>query len=175
MGAGATSKPFVRSIVADTGPVLHLHESATLDLLALAGAVTIPAAVDAELGRLIPNWSTERPDWITVSTLGAALRADADAWLASSLLDRGEAEAIALARHDHADWLLTDDAGARLVVEASGLEVHGSLGIVLWAVAIGHLTRRAAEEALDRLAQSSLWVSTAIVAAARNAVRRMFE
>ncbi len=46
-------------------------------------------------------------------------------------LGAGEAEAIALARSLHADWLLTDDAEARVVAQLAGLEVHGSLGVLL--------------------------------------------
>jgi predicted nucleic acid-binding protein len=48
-------------------------------------------------------------------------------------LGPGEIEAILLARAVNADWLLTDDAGARLVAAFLGLEVHGSLGVILWA------------------------------------------
>ena len=47
----------------------------------------------------------------------------------------GEAQAIALARQFGPDWLLTDDASARLLAQSLGLEVHGSLGLVLWSAA----------------------------------------
>ncbi len=35
-----------------------------------------------------------------------------------------------------AEWLLTDDAAARQLGESLGLEVHGSIGLLLWAVAV---------------------------------------
>jgi len=89
-------------------------------------------------------------------------------------LDAGEAEAIALARQVQADWFLTDDAAARLFAQALGLEVHGSLGIILWAAAVGHLNRAAAEGALNRLAQSALWVSAKVLAEARSALDQLF-
>jgi len=89
-------------------------------------------------------------------------------------LDAGEAEAIALARQIQADWFLTDDAAARLFAQALGLEVHGSLGIVLWAAVAGHLNRAAAEAVLNRLAQSSLWVSARVLAEARSALDQLF-
>jgi predicted nucleic acid-binding protein len=82
---------------------------------------------------------------------------------------------MALARQIGADWFLTDDAAARLLASALGIEVHGSLGILLWAAAVGHLGRIEAEAALSRLAASSLWVSGRVLEEARSALRRLFE
>jgi predicted nucleic acid-binding protein len=90
-------------------------------------------------------------------------------------LDAGEAEAIALAKQVAADWLLTDDAAARLFASALGVEVHGSLGILLWAAAAGHLDRIKAEAALSGLAASSLWISRRVLEEARSALQRVFE
>jgi hypothetical protein len=43
----------VKIVVCDTGPILHLHEAAALQLLERAGEVFIPTAVDSEpQGRL---------------------------------------------------------------------------------------------------------------------------
>jgi hypothetical protein len=78
------------------------------------------------------------------------------------LLHAGEAEAIALARQIAADWVLTDDAAARLFASELGLEVHGSLGVILWAAAMRYLDRPAAEQALTQLTASSLWLSMRI-------------
>jgi predicted nucleic acid-binding protein len=70
-----------------------------------------------------------------------------------------------------ADWLLTDDAEARQFAETLGLEVHGSIGLLLWAVAWGHLSnRKKAYESLDALANSSLWVSERVLREARKAI-----
>ena len=87
---------------------------------------------------------------------------------------REEAEAIALARQINAHWLLTDDAATRLFAQSLGLEVHGSLGVVLWAAAVGQLDRANAEATLGRLAQSSLWVSARVLAEARTALEQLF-
>ena len=95
-------------------------------------------------------------------------------WQESGLLEAGEAEAIALAHQLSATWLLTDDAAARVFATAVGVEVHGSLGIVLWAAASGHLSREEADAALDRLAHSSLWISARVLAEARAALERLF-
>ena len=86
----------------------------------------------------------------------------------------GEAAAVARARQLHADWFLTDDTAARVFAQSLGLEVHGSLGIILWAAAMGHLQRAEAERALDRLAQSSLWISARVLTAAKTALEQLY-
>jgi predicted nucleic acid-binding protein len=88
-------------------------------------------------------------------------------------LGLGEAEAILLARSARANWLLTDDAGARIVAATLGLEVHGSLGVVLWAAAGKQIQRLEALAALDGLAKSSLWISSDVLRDARRALDQL--
>jgi predicted nucleic acid-binding protein len=98
----------------------------------------------------------------------------ATGWQQSGLLETGEAETIALALQLSATWLLTDDTAARVFATTLGFEVHGSLGIVLWAAARGHLSREEAAAALDRLAHSTLWISARVLVEARMALDRLF-
>ncbi|HXG68902.1 MAG TPA: DUF3368 domain-containing protein [Blastocatellia bacterium] len=126
------------------------------------------------MNRLDVTWRGQQPDWIAVTPLSAPDADDAIAWQQAGLLDRGEAEALALARQLNADWFVTDDTAARVLAKSVGVEAHGSLGIVLWAAAAGHLTRAPAEEALNRLANSSLWISARILAEARAALDQLF-
>jgi predicted nucleic acid-binding protein len=140
----------------------------------LAGEVYIPKAVDVEMRYLYPTWRTQRLPWVKVEALVEPFTAESIAWQQAGLLDLGEAEAVALASQLQADWLLTDDAAARLVAQAQGLEVHGSLGVVLWAVAVGYFDRAESEATLDRLARSSLWVSSRVLAEARAALEQLY-
>lgn len=164
----------MRRIVSDTGPLLHLHEAACLALLEHAGTVAVPKAVDSEMVQHVREWPTHKPRWITVTAVMAPYDVQATGWQQSDLLEAGEAEAIALALQLSAMWLLTDDTAARVFATTLGLEVHGSLGIVLWAAARGHLSREESTVALDRLAHSSLWLSTRVLAEARAALDRLF-
>jgi predicted nucleic acid-binding protein len=150
-----------------------MSEAQVLTLLMQTGEVYIPRAVDLEMEQNDSLWPNARPPRIHVERLGTPYDEEATAWQQAGLLDAGEAEAIALARQVQADWFLTDDAAARLFAQALGLEVHGSLGIVLWAAAVGHLNRVAAEAALNRLAQSSLWVSANVLTEARSALDQL--
>lgn len=59
---------------------------------------------------------------------------------------------------------------ARALATLLGMEVHGSLGVVLWAAAQAHISRHEAAAILDRLAGSSLWISPALLAEARRAL-----
>jgi len=109
-----------------------------------------------------------------VQVLAPPHEREATGWTQAQLLGSGEAEAVALARQMSAHWLLTDDATARLFAESLGIEVHGSLGIVLWAAAMGHLKRADAEATLDRLANSSLWIAAKVLAEAKAALNQLF-
>jgi predicted nucleic acid-binding protein len=164
----------VRQIGSDTGPLLHLREAVLLMLLEQAGAIAIPPAVDNEMVQHVQEWHTGKPQWITVTLVRPPYATQAREWQQSGLLEAGEAEAIALARQLSAAWFLTDDAAARVFAASLGLEVHGSLGIVLWAAARKHLSREEAAAALDRLAHSSLWISARVLAEARAALDRLF-
>jgi predicted nucleic acid-binding protein len=161
-------------IVCDTGPLLHLREAGCLEILQTAGEITIPPAVRAELISHDSFWDRQMPAWIQPGILEPGFLASAARWLRSGLLDPGEAEALALAAQLKAGWLLTDDTAARLIAQQQGLEVHGSLGVILWAAATGHFHRLEAERALDSLFGSSLWLSSSVREEARAALRQIF-
>ena len=171
--ARETERPTMRRIVCDTGPLLHLGEAGVRELLSAAGNVHIPSAVDLEMRDFEAAWHLHRPTWLHVTELDSAPALEARSWRQAGLLHYGEAQAIALARQLRARWLLTDDAAARLLAQSLGLEVHGSLGLVLWGAAMGHLSRPQGESALDRLARSSLWVSPSVLLAAKAALAQM--
>lgn len=91
----------------------------------------------------------------------------AETWAKVGDLHTGEAEAFVLAKAKKADWLLTDDSATRLFASLFGMEVHGSLSIVLWNVAHDCISQREAERVLNNLKQSSLWLSTRVFQEAR--------
>lgn len=161
-------------IVCDTGPLLHLREAGLLHLLQAAGRVLIPPAVFAELANAGALWQ-EKPDWVRLQDLESRSAFQAAQWLQANLLDPGEAEALALAVQIEADWFLTDDTAARLIAQQMGLEVHGSLGVVLWAAVTKYFEGDEAEEALEALGRSSLWISTKILDEAKAALRQIIE
>ncbi len=164
----------MRVVVTNTGPLLHLHEARGLALLRLTGRIYVPPAVATELAALRPAAPAALPAWVTLTRLHSTHQHEARAWQQADLLHPGEAEALALARQEHAAWFLTDDAAARLLAQTLGLEVHGSLGIVLWAAAKGHLEATTATDILERLIASSLWVSPRVQQEARAALAQLY-
>jgi predicted nucleic acid-binding protein len=156
----------------DTGPLLHLTEADSLDLLRITGEVHAPPQVAAELIGHLPEW--EMPLWLNLTSLDRNYDAEMTGWLQADLLHWGEAAAIALARQIQADWLLTDDASARLFARELGLEVHGSLGVILWAASNKYVDRVTAERALARLAASSLWLSSRVQREAEAALAEIY-
>ena len=162
----------MRLVVSNTGPLIHLSEANKLELLRLTGEAHIPRAVEAELARHTSLGHI--PTWLFIDDLTESHGTNAVTWQQAGLIDAGEAEAIALARQLQADWLLTDDAAARLLAQTLGLEVHGSLGVVLWAATTGHLGQEEAEETLEDLAQSSLWLSPRVLKQARMALNQLY-
>jgi len=165
----------VKKIVCDTGPILHLWEAGLLELLAKTGRVFIPKMVNAELIQINRSWEQKRPSWIYIEPLSASETSQVELLHKSGLVDIGEAEAIILARRLKADWFLTDDIAARVLANSINLECHGSLGIVLWASAVGNLNYQEAKTALDKLFRhSSLWVSRDVVDEAYEVLQKMF-
>ena len=163
-----------RIIVCDTGPLLHLSEAGASHLLSLAGEILIPPLVAIEFEANAHGWSP--PQWARKVALEKSTQKKAEKWAKAKQIDAGEAEAIGLALQEQADWLLTDDAKARQFAESLGIEVHGSIAIILWAVAIGLIREKTlAIQLLDNLANSSLWISNRILQEAHKAIDILFE
>jgi predicted nucleic acid-binding protein len=164
----------MKTVVCDTGPILHLKEANLLNLLEKMGVIYIPHQVDAELSEIDNSWSNEKPFWISIHNLSEADLNQAEVLSNSGLLAIGESAAIILSKQLKADWFLTDDASARIFASTMGIEVHGSLGVVLWAAATGHLGYEEAKLAIKRLSQSSLWISQNISRESYQALDEMF-
>lgn len=116
-------------IVADTSALIALATCETLPLLdELFEQVRVPSAVYTE---------ATTPGKIGTEPLQSFLRhrvEDVDLTemvIASSGLGPGELEAMALYRKLNADRILIDDARARRVARFNGMNVVGSLGILL--------------------------------------------
>src|SRR5438445_413152 len=107
--------------------------------------LTLPEAVESELLRSHPTL----PDWLRVRQLTDAAKAG----LYAQSVDRGEAEAIALAEELHADHLLIDERKGRRLAQQQGVPVVGLLGVVLMARRAGFIS--SARTLLNRLDQEA--------------------
>lgn len=119
-------------IVSDTSPIRSLAFLGRLDLLRfIYGQIIVPPAVAGELA-----FGHSRPEVTIVDFEFLTVRAPASAQRVMELrgqVDLGEAEAIALAE-EHADCLiLIDERRGRRLAKSLGLDVVGTVGIVLEA------------------------------------------
>jgi hypothetical protein len=113
-------------VVSDTSPLTALLTVGQTELLLrLFGEVVVPEAVNLELLRSHPKL----PDWLQVR----ALREPKQARLYEATVDRGEAEAIALAQELLAELVLMDERKGRRLAREQGVQVMGLLGVVLLA------------------------------------------
>ena len=97
-------------VVSDTSPLTASLTIGQSELLTkLFGEVVIPSAVKTELLRTHPVL----PAWLRVHLLHNSSKAN----LYAQNVDRGEAEAIALAEELHADHLLIDDRKGRRLAQ----------------------------------------------------------
>lgn len=163
-----------RTIVCDTGPLLHLHEAGAIHLLRSAGDILIPPAVAMEFKQNISKWKL--PNWVHIRRLNTPFGAQSFEWAQKGTIDSGEAEAIGLALQVKCEWFLTDDAGARQFAESLGLEVHGSVGLLLSAVVAGYIeSHEQAHQLLDGLIHSSLWISERVIREAEKAIEELLQ
>ncbi len=141
--------------VSNTSPVLNLAIIGQLSLLRQQfGEIWIPPAVLEELrvGEDLPGSQSVREaiesGWLRVEEvrdqpLVQVLHRD---------LDKGEAEAIALALQVQAEWTLLDEREGRRVAKSLRMKVTGVLGILLRAWREGELPslQRAMEESREK-------------------------
>ncbi len=162
--------------VSNAGPLIHLAKINKLYLLKeLFGRVIIPRAVEEEVvdrGRetgAADAFAIEeeiKKGWIEVreykSSEAVANRAG---------IEVGEAAAILLAREINAPVLL-DDAAARAFASAFGVEVAGSIAVILKSARYNKMSKTEALDALDELA-NVMWISPIVYRKARKSIEEM--
>jgi predicted nucleic acid-binding protein len=141
-------------LVTNTSPLIAL---AKLGMLSLLGEeVVIPGAVFAELTESTKEYADELGAWCRDKVLEVRDR-QAVGYLAL-ILDRGEAEVIALAEELKTPIVLIDDIKARRIAKLRGLNVVGTLGILLDAKDKGLI--RELKPFLDELMNKKIRLST---------------
>jgi hypothetical protein len=121
-------------IVSDNSPLSLFLAIDKLEILkTLYGKVIIPQAVFKELQEYSHLGQDISPileaDWIEVEEV----KSDDSLMELKAVLDEGESEAIYLAKLLKADYLLIDEHKGRKIAHNRGLEIIGSLGILILA------------------------------------------
>ena len=171
-------QPGVTYAISDTGPLISILQSNSLDLVTtLLPAIHIPIACEEELirhgwgeslqsagSRIESHFLTQAEEemaWTIAQQI--ALHPMSRDPLADNHL--GEAQAMALATRPEFinDVLLLDELAARAVAEEMGLMLSGFAGVLLVAVQEGLLTADELKERLETCLQQGTHYSEAFI------------
>ncbi len=148
-------------VVSNTAPLIHLKEIDLINALNIFEEILIPPEVENEIKN---NNLPEVLERIKVINLNSKWKDTANILVNEFSLDLGEAEAIALALQEKADYFLTDDLDARLVASRYNLEVHGTIGIILRAFRERLLDKKLAIKKVNEIYfKSSLFITRNLV------------
>ncbi|MDI6860166.1 MAG: hypothetical protein QMC85_06700 [Methanocellales archaeon] len=166
-----------RMIISNSGPLIHLARIGKLKLLKeLFGEVVIPYAAKKEVvdrGKeegmadafLIENEIEN--GWIVIDhDINDKVKEIAE----RVGIEIGEAIAIMLARRRRCPILLDDLAARRFAIDL-GLEVIGSIGVLIRAAKVQKISKNEALDALDKLAVV-MWLSVGVYEDARKTIER---
>jgi len=141
--------------VSDAGPLIHLAEIGSLELLSAFDTLLVPETVyeEVEAGG-VPDGLSD----LSYESVGAD-----ESRIGSEELDAGERAAIAVAE-ERGIVLLTDDLAAREAASYADVEVRGSIGVIALGYGRGLIDRDGAESRMRALQrETSLFVTEAVV------------
>jgi len=148
-------------VVSDAGPLIHLDEIGCLDLLEDFNRVVVPATVRDEVvayrgidfTRTPLDVIPDPPEDMPVTAVCRSL-----------CLHAGERAALAACRAMRCGLFLTDDIAARLAAVQLGINVHGTIGILLRAVRREQRNREEMIHLLEELpSRSSLFIKQTLI------------
>ena len=143
--------------VTNTSPLLYLYRIEKLDILSqvFEEVLTVPAVISELAEGQARGYDVPKPEdykWLRVISPQKV----PSEWLASDL-GAGELETMALALEHQEKVVILDDALARRIAQAAGLEVWGTLRVLLEAKKQGLLS--SISSAIDELQKSGMWIS----------------
>lgn len=142
-------------VVCDASPIIHLDELGCLDLLTDFVPLLVPRPVWGEVTRHRAQLAdADMPGMRIVDVPGAA-SAKLSALSDSLALHAGERAALTLLERAGGRLLLCDDGAARLAAESLGLEVHGTIGVIVRSIRRQMRTREQVVTILRELPQRS--------------------
>jgi len=152
--------------VINTSPAIHLHAVLPGGLGALPGVIG-EIIVPLEVGQELAAGHAKDETWREIQSLpGIHHRTEAVTVhpLISAQIDLGEAAVIQTALSEALDAVILDDLKARRVALTLGLQVTGTLGILLLAKQIGLLP--SVGTAINLLETRGMWIDSSLSARA---------
>ena len=149
-------------VVSDSGPLIALSRLGMVPILhELFGEILIPEEVRREVverGKGKPGSDIiEKAEWVKVEEVE-----DLSVVILSQEIERGEAEAIILAKELNADLLLLDEKIPREIAKSLGLKVAGTVGLIYEALKRG-IAQGDFEEIVLEMKRRGVWISEEII------------
>ena len=120
-------------VIADAGPLIHLDELNSLDLLADFGNIIVPNAVWCEVEHHRPR-ALQHTGVNLIRKNVVKFSSQVNALMPLYTLHLGEQEALHLCVEYNHSMLLTDDTAVRLASKNIGITAHGTLGVLVRAI-----------------------------------------
>lgn len=128
-------------VVCDAGPLIHLDELESLDLLADFAGVLVPNVVWTEVELHRPGALSHPCLTLQRITPGIPVPPELDALARIFSLHAGEWEALRVVLEYAPGLLLTDDTAARMAAGSLRIDTHGTIGILVRSIRRGQRTR----------------------------------
>jgi len=161
--------------VVDAGPFIHLDQIGHLELLRRLPRLIVPPSLTRELIRTQTSAELSTfARWPNVRITEVPHQAPRELKAVAKPipLHRSEWDCLQLAISIQPCIFLTDDLAARTAAEKLHIEVHGTVGLIAYAVRRQWLSPVQAEEALQALYhRSSLFITYAIIERAIRSLR----
>ena len=153
-------------VVSDSTPLITLMKATQLRILhELFGEIIIPEAVRDEL--TVNEKYIEEAKLINSSefirVISVEDRKSVSLLQRAAGLDLGESEAIIYAENNNADLLLVDEASGRRVAKSMGIEIMGSIGVLVSAFRKGFLSEEEANDAFQRIRNAKRHISEKLI------------
>lgn len=147
----------MRRVIANTTPLIALANIDRLELLhELYGTIIVPQAVVDEIISEPAKQRVRSATWIKVEAIQDSSQKD----IFRARLHAGEVEVMILAREQNADLVIMDDNAAKKTAKFLGLNVTGTLGILLKAKKEGYLEM--VEPIMNELILDGLFISDTV-------------
>ncbi|OGI15910.1 hypothetical protein A3K63_00940 [Candidatus Micrarchaeota archaeon RBG_16_49_10] len=153
----------IETAISNSGPLIHLSQIESFGLLGIIKNIYITKEVFDEVCSFSLPGSKEVKKSSNIKVKDLNYKAKDLSRLISDKysLDLGEATSISLAKQEKINLFLTDDLSAKVVAKEFGLQVHGSIGIILRAFRVGVLKKQDVIRSVQNLHKKSSMFITA--------------
>jgi predicted nucleic acid-binding protein len=160
-------------VVSDTTPIISMLKINKLHLLnKLFGEILIPNAVYNELttSKKFKEEANQIKECNFIKRVEVDNNKDIERFRITTGLDLGESEAIIYSNKNGVDFLLMDEAKGRIVAKQMGLNIMGTIGILMQAYDDNLITKDEILACIDMLKKNGRYISERLFDSLKNKI-----